>query len=104
MYKDFWKNKIKYSTKLDFYKKFKEDFTAEIYLDTNQTPNTKINYARFEQAIILWKWKLRNTVIPLFHMIADCVSFVTNTRLKLKLIYSFLVNYTPIIEKLSFRK
>jgi len=46
-YKEFWKNKIETSTKLDFYRTFKRDYKAEDYLDLTPVISTKRDYTKF---------------------------------------------------------
>ena len=46
-YKEFWKNKIETSTKLDFYRTFKHDYKAEDYLDLTPVKSTKHDYTKF---------------------------------------------------------
>ena len=46
-YIDFWRKKVEFSTKLDFYKKFKYEHKAEDYLDIIPTINGKRDYTKF---------------------------------------------------------
>ena len=46
-YENFWLKKIEGSTKLDFYRKFKQKFEAEDYLNVLQCCNLKSSYAKF---------------------------------------------------------
>ena len=46
-YENFWLKKIESSTKLDFYRKFKQKFEAEDYLDILQPCNLKSSCAKF---------------------------------------------------------
>ena len=46
-YEDFWLKKTKSSTKLDFYRKFKQRIEAEAYLDIRLPNKIKSSYAKF---------------------------------------------------------
>ena len=66
-YKTFWRNKIETSTKLDFYRNFKHNYTTEAYLDFTPVLNTKRDYTKFRMSnhkLAVEKLRYTQPIVP----------------------------------------
>ena len=66
-YENFWLKKIESSTKLNFYRKFKQKFEAEDYLDILQSCNIKSSHAKFRtsnHSLAVETQRYRRPILP----------------------------------------